>query len=126
MNVDNLMNMLGSDVELVTRSDQWLEEQRKAVASKMNDLASELRAIMLAQRIKTLLQQRNMVAINHILRDEDGRVTDMIIRILNLPDAISLLGSNKNKIDKVNRDMHINSWNEDGYDVETSATLRSA
>lgn len=124
MSLTKLIDTLGDDAALLTRNDEWLEQQRQATAQKMDLLANELRAIMLAQRIKKLLQQKNLVPVQNLLRSECGEVQDIIIRIMNLPDALQILKPTKDHIDEMNRLAQIHGWNEDGYDVETSASLR--
>lgn len=126
MSLINLINTLGDDATLLTRSDEWLERERQATAQKMDMLANELRAIMLAQRIKRLLQQKNLVAVQHLLKSEDGKVRDIIIRLMNLPDALQMLRPTEDHLEEFNRIAQIQGWKKDGYDIEASAALRSA
>lgn len=120
-----LMTELGEDADLLTRHDNWLEEERRSKAVELDKAANELRTIILAQRIKTALQQKNLVAVQQILRDTDGKVRDIIIRILNLPDAYVLLAAPQDTLDETNAAAQIHGWDSDGYDVTTSAALRS-
>lgn len=125
MNLMTLINEIGDDADLLTRSDEWLEEERKATAASLDSIARELQAIQTAQRIKRLLQQRNLVAVQSIIRSTDGEIRDILIRIMNLPDAISILrAQNNDTIDQVNIAGQIAGWTADGYDVATSAQLR--
>lgn len=121
-----LIESLGDDAALLARSDEWLEESRRATAQKMEQLSNELRAIMLAQRVKRLLQQKNLVAVQHLLRNEEGEVKDIVIRLMNLPDALQILKPSEDHLDEMNRMAQLHGWNKDGYDLETSAALRSA
>lgn len=102
----------------------WLEEQRRATAAEIDRLAKELNAILLAQKIKNALQQKNLVALQQILRDNHGNASDIIIRILNLPDALALLDDQRDTLDQLNAAAQLHGWREDGYDVETSKQLR--
>lgn len=120
-----LLHDLGDDADLLTRSDQWLEVERRVTATKMNELAVALRAILLAQRVKRLLQQKNMVAVQHLLRDQTGEVRDIIVRIMNLPDAMQSITDHHDTLDSVNAAAQTHGWRADGYDLDTAESLRS-
>lgn len=126
MSILTLVRELGEDADLLARNDDWLEAERRSKAAELDKAANELRVIMLAQRIKTALQQKNLVAVQQILKDADGKVRDVIIRILNLPDALALLSSPQDTLDEVNLAAQLAGWDKDGYDITTSASLRSA
>lgn len=123
--ITTLIRDLGNDADLLTRSDKWLELERHSTAQRMNELAVALRAIMLAQRIKRLMQQNNMVAVQHLLRDESGQVQDIIIRIMNLPDAMRSLDKQTDTLDAVNTAAQMHGWRADNYDLDTAKSLRS-
>ena len=125
MNLVTLINEIGDDADLLTRSDQWLEESRKSIAASLDSIARELQAIQTAQRIKKMLQQQNLVAVQSIDRDCDGNIEQIIIKIMKLPDAISKLRSeNNDTIDQVNMAGQLVGWSSDGYDIAASAQLR--
>ncbi len=124
MNVMTLMHEIGPNADLLTRSDMWLEEERKSVASKLDQAATDLRAILLAQQIKTALQQKNLVAVQRILKDADGKILDIVIRIMNLPDAMVALSKPRGTIDKLNTAAQLHGWDKDGYDIAASSALR--
>lgn len=126
MSVMELINSMGPDAVLLTRNDDWLERQRQQTAAQMDQLANELRALMLAQRIKRLLQQKNLVAIQHLLRDEDGTIKNIVIRLLSLPEAMQMMKPSKDRLEEVGRIIQLETWAEDGYDLETAAALRTA
>lgn len=124
-NITILMNNIGEDADLLTRCDAWLEQERKIVASQLDEKARELEKLLLAQKIKKLLQQRNLVAVQQILRTAEGDMKDVIIKLMNLPDAIYLLEQqHQETIDKLNTTAQLTTWNDDGYDVATSRALR--
>ena len=125
MTLLNLMTEIGEDADLLTRSDEWLEEERRATASELDRKAQELRAVLLAQRIKKLLQQKNLVAVQQLLRTADGEMQDIIVRIMNLPDAMHLLSSRQDTLDELSTAAQQITWNNDGYDLIRSAALRS-
>ena len=54
----NLISEIGDDADLLIRNDEWLEEERRAIATELDIKAQELRIVLLAQRIKSLLQQK--------------------------------------------------------------------
>jgi hypothetical protein len=125
MSLTNLLNDIGDDADLLTRSDEWLEQERKIVASQLDDRARELEKLLLAQRIKRLLQQKNLVAVQQILRTADGEMKDIIIRLMKLPDALHLLERHRrDTIDDVNVAAQLMNWDYDGYDISTSRALR--
>lgn len=120
-----LINEIGDDADLLTRSDEWLEEERKTTAASLDRTARELHAIQTAQRIKRLLQQRNLVAVQSIIRSEEGDIRDILVRIMSLPDAIALLRAHKNDtLDEINLAAQLVGWNSDGYDTAISSRLR--
>lgn len=86
---------------LLTKSDRWLEQQRRVVSTKIDDLTSQLRSLILAQRIKTKLQDKNCVI---MLRDDD-------IDIQKIQNAIKDV-----ILDPHDSHELIESWIEDGYD----------
>jgi hypothetical protein len=126
MDLIALMTDLGEDADLLTRSDQWLENERRLKTADLDKATKELQAVILAQKIKTHLQQKNLVAIQQILRSADGEIRDIIIRIMNLPDAIAMMQSQSHDVlDKINNLAQITGWKSDGYDLKTSSLLRN-
>lgn len=126
MSVMELIDSMGSDAVLLTRNDEWLERQRLEAAKQIDELANNLRALMLAQRIKGLLQQRNLVAVQHILKNENGTIKNILVRLLPLPEAMRILQPSDDALQEINRTAQIKTWKEDGYDIETSSKLRTA
>ncbi len=124
MNIINLINTLGDDISLLTRSDEWLEVERRSVAQRMDMLAEELRSLMLAQRIKSQLQQKNIVPVQQFERSVDGKISNISIHLMKLPDALLALKQSEDPIDETNRVLQLNNWLHDGYDLETAATMR--
>lgn len=124
--LSNIMDEIGQDADLLTRSDEWLEQERLKRATELEQAAKELHAIQLAQKIKLKLQQKNMVAVQQILRDADGEILNIIVRIMHLPDALSMLASTDSydTVDEVNVAAQVHGWERDGYDVKASAALR--
>lgn len=116
MNVMEIVNSMGSDAVLLTHNDEWLERQRDKTAKHMDELANSLRALMLAQKVKRSLQQRNLVAVQHLLT-ENGEVKDIIIRLLPLPEAIQMLQPSEDKLKEMNRILQLDIWKQDGYEM---------
>lgn len=125
MNLLTLMNEIGEDADLLARNDSWLAMERERKARELEEVAKELRAIDLAQRIKGFLQQRNLVAVQQILRDAGGDVVNIVVKIMNLPDAMSLLQDRTDTLDHLNAAGQMSGWQNDGYDLVTSAALRN-
>jgi hypothetical protein len=124
MTLTTLVRDLGENADYLIKSDQWLEEERKGTADAMNDLAEKLSALMLAQNIKKLLQDQNMVALQELLRNSNGEIEDIIIAITNLPDAVVALKNPRDTDDQINTATQLLTWENDGYDIRTSAALR--
>jgi hypothetical protein len=115
-----LINDLGEDADLLTCSDEWLESERRTTATELDRCANELRAIYLAQRIKRALQQKNLVAVQELVRNMDGDIQDVLIRILDLPKAVRKIRNSAvhDHIDILNAIAQYQGWKKDGYDVE--------
>lgn len=124
MTLTTLVRDLGENADYLIRSDRWLEEERKGTADAMNDLAEKLRALMLAQNIKHLLQDKNLVALQELLRNSNGEVEDIIISITKLPDAVQALKNPRDTDGQINAVTQFITWENDGYDIRTSAALR--
>ena len=125
MSLMNLLDDIGDDIDLLTRSDEWLEQERRNVASELDERARELEKLLLAQKIKRLLQQKNLVAVQQILRSTSGEIKDIIVRLMKLPDAMHLMGQSQvDVLDSVNTSSQFMTWDKDGYDIQTSRSLR--
>ena len=125
MNFLTQINELGEDADLLTRHDCWLETQRNALQGDLEQKATELRAILLAQRIKRLLQQKNLVAVQQLVRSSEGKIVDIVIRIMNLPDALQYLLKPVDTLDEINTAAQVYGWDKDGYDIPVSRALRT-
>jgi len=123
MNLKKTIDELGNNAHLLARNDKWLQRQESSIQEKIDELNEELKSLKLAQEIKRALQQTNKVAIQHILKDDNDNIQDIVIRIIDLPDALSSM-QNNNLLDKVNNKMHLLGWGDDGYDIINSAALR--
>jgi len=124
MKLTNMLKEIGDDADLLTKTDAWLEINRKALAQDVDLKLKELKNILLAQKIKSLLQSKNLVAVQQLLRDNQGNLKEIIVRLMKLPDAVKLMDNSKDLADIINAEHNLRSWNEDGYDIETSRALR--
>lgn len=122
--VSLLEQISADDADLLVKSDEWLENERRDKAELANKAISELKSIMLVQSIKRMLQQKNLVAMQQIVRDEHNSIQDVIIRIVNLPDALAMTSQPHDIIDSINSIAQIDGWESDGYDITRSAALR--
>ncbi len=125
MDIMPLIQEMGEDVDLLTKSDEWLEQERRNKAIEYSKITKELELIMLAQRIKISLQQKNLVVVQQIVRDHKGEIEDILIRILNLPDAIAMLQGPTADYDAINTNLQFEAWDSDGYDIEAASSLRT-
>jgi hypothetical protein len=58
-----MIDEIGGDADLLTRSDEWLDIHRKYLSGRMSELAEELDAVLTAQKYKNVLQSNNLIAI---------------------------------------------------------------
>ena len=118
---------LGDDTDLLLFPDQWLENHRIDLQSRMAELADQLNAVLIAQRFKSYLQQKNMVAICCLNRTATGTPISIIIEIMPLPDAVVILDNDKQDptaMGKVNAEQQERTWVADGYDVSGARRLK--
>lgn len=115
MNLISLIADLGDDTDLLMRSDQWLEEERKSVANHLDQLTTELRAIQIAQKIKRQLQQSNLVPVQSLVKDQDNNIVDVVIRIMPMTDAVAVLKTQSDNAVEVKS--QLSNWLLDGYDI---------
>ena len=116
MNQLNIIEQLGDDADLLTKSDEWLLGQKLKLSQDMSLLAMELKKILLALQIKTRLQQTNLVAVRR--SEQIFNMLDEIIEIMPLPDAVRALQ------DEPDHSGQLCIWAHDGYDVDTAMAMR--
>ena len=119
MSLLTLIEDIGDDIDLLVRSDEWLEEERKSIAAELDRISHELRSIYTAQKLKRYLQQSNLVAVQSFVKDCNGEISDINISIMPLPDAKRKLDadSKTDELDNVNRHVQLCCWKSDGYEV---------
>lgn len=124
----SIINELGDDTDLLLAPDAWLENQRITLQQRLSLLAEQLDGILVAQRIKGQLQQRNLVAVRYIEKTNDVP-SDIVIKVCPITDALAQL-DNDQRDQTIPSDVSENSarqqigvWRSDGYDVETTALL---
>lgn len=115
MSLDTLLNELNDDIDLLARSDEWLEEERKSISFTIDNLLRELSAILKAINIKRVLQDKNLVAIQE-LDENNGQ---LIIKIMKLRDGLNTLksGMNKDELTQANYKAMLTGMLKDGYDL---------
>jgi hypothetical protein len=104
----DIIDELGDNAELLTKSDVWLTIFEAKLGQSLTLLLHELEKVQTTIRIKHRLQQSNQVAVKRLIRS--GRIADEIIEILPLPKAVQLI--------KQTDPDQINIWAADGYDVQ--------
>jgi hypothetical protein len=112
------------DVDLLTKSDAWLEAHRHELAASMNELSGQYAAVLTAQRLKRMLQQTNHVAVQRLVTDQNGQVEDIAISLMPLKEAIKALQFPGVTVGLSNASEQLHCWENDGYDVDTTAALR--
>lgn len=125
MNLMTLISEIGDDYDLLTRSDEWLEEERKSISTDLDRITKELYSVLMAQRAKRLLQDKNLVAVQSLVKDEEGEIKDIAIKVMNIRDAIQLLKKEiGTPLDHLNTIAQIDGWIQDGYDLENATKYK--
>lgn len=117
---ERLIEAIKEDADLLTKSDQWLQEEKNHYTLQLQQTISELKPILLAILIKQKLQQKNMVPRQKLIRDSEGKIRDIVVDICKLQEAIKDI--NLDSIDKYDQLMaagNLATWYSDGYDIET-------
>lgn len=117
---ERLIEAIKEDADLLTQTDQWLEEEKNHYTSQLEATISELKPILLAILIKRQLQQKNMVPALKLQRDENGNVSDVIVEICKLQEAVKCITHKDIDIyDRLIAAGNLATWHNDGYDIET-------
>jgi hypothetical protein len=125
MTLTRLLDSIKNDADLLTRGDAWLEHEREVVSSELQCRADYLKKVIAAQTIKKILQNKNLVAVQHICRNTNNEATDVVIKVMKLPDAIRSIEESNDILDEINSLGQITTWRADGYDIATSRSLRN-
>lgn len=123
MILTELLDRIGDHADLLTYGDAWLEHERITISSELQRKISYLDKVVAAQQIKRMLQDQNIVAVQQIKRSADD-VTDVVIKLMKLPDAIKSIENTVDTLDEINAAGQILTWTADGYDIVSSRSLR--
>lgn len=130
MSDEAITQQLGADTDLLMLPDDWLDNESQSIQQKMALMAEELDRILIAKRVKRVLQQENRVAVRYMELDENGQPTGIVVKICTLPEALLLLENHRNDpnvpsdVARDNANQQIVVWRRDGYDVENSKKIR--
>ena len=125
MDINQTLARIGSDnYDFLLCNDAWLESEYKLKTAKLDNIISELRAIENARKLKRYLQQTNQVIVQRLIRDNDGSVSDISLDIMDLPSAACALEDTVDVIGTINAVSQYTTWQDDGYDVKLSRSLR--
>lgn len=119
-----LLRQLGEEKDLILRTEKWLTQEKISISADIDEKVRELEKILVAIKVKNMLQDKNMVALKQVLRNDNGSIKDIIIKIMSLPDAIDMCEKSENHLDKINYLKHMTEWDKEGYDIKLSADLR--
>jgi hypothetical protein len=125
IDLHNMMLQLAGDLDLLVTSDEWLNQERIYLAADIDQKVRELEKVMLAKKIKCILQNKNMVAVKQIIKTDNGNIKDVVVKLMSLPDAIDLVEQYDDKMGRANYLHQIYNWETDGYDIESSKALRA-
>lgn len=125
MDVHQLLDKIGpNNADMLLCNDAWLQREYRLKAIELGETLSKLRLIELIRNTKKHLQQTNKVAVQRLLRDDDGKISDVTISIMDLPDATNILNDVKDTLDVLNCSAQLQTWHDDGYDIRESYNLR--
>lgn len=119
-----LLSQLGEDKDLILKTEKWLNQEKISLSADIDEKVRELEKILIAIKVKNMLQDKNMVALKQVLRNNSGAIRDIVIKIMSLPDAIDMCNKADNHLDKNNYLRHMTEWDKEGYDIKLSADLR--
>lgn len=125
IDLHNMMLQLAGDLDLLVTSDEWLNQERIYLAADIDQKVRELEKVILAKKIKCILQNKNMVAVKQIIKTDNGNIKDVVVKLMSLPDAIDLMEQYDDKMGRASYLNQINNWETDGYDIESSKALRA-
>ena len=91
MDIEYIIKRLGEDIDLLTMSDDWLEEHRISLSSELVNIEKQLQAVKNAQEIKIKLQQTNLVALEKFIKNDKGETINIEIGITSLNNAIQYI-----------------------------------
>lgn len=125
MDIEYIIRRLGEDIDLLTMSDDWLEEHRISLSSELDNIEKQLQAVKNAQEIKIKLQQTNLVALKKFIKNDKGETINIEIGITSLNNAIQYIKKlpNKSDLDKARMHAQVLGWLADGYDIENANQL---
>jgi hypothetical protein len=115
MGITSLIDQIGDDIDLVTRSDDWLRMERQHKASAASRLLDELKAIDLARELKQRLQQQNLV-VSQTIGTDGIAVTDVTFSINSAQAAANRVPINP--IDQAAHEAQKAVWRQDGHDIK--------
>lgn len=122
----SLIDDLGEAANLLLAPDDWLENQRINLQTRMSILAEELYDVLKVQRAKIDLQQKNMVAVRCFDKIDKSN-HDMTIKLCTLSDAMKQLDkqdpSVPTDISEINTNQQLKTWQRDGYDLSRTKKL---
>jgi hypothetical protein len=106
----DIIDELGDNAELLTKSDLWLSTVEAKLAQNLTLLLQDLEQVQTAIKIKRRLQQNNRVAVKRQIRN--STIPDEIIEILPLSKAVKAANQG-------NLSDQVGVWAADGYDIQS-------
>lgn len=125
MDIAELINKIGpSNIDMLLCNDDWLQNEYKIKAMELGETLTQLRRLELVRDTKRRLQQVNKVAVQRLVRDNSGDISDVVISIMDLPDAAHTVTKSVDVLDDINNAAQLQTWHNDGYDITNSYNLR--
>ena len=114
----NMPECVRQDADLLTRSNSWLNMQLQFLETEQSKIGKEIGLIKLILNAKKSMYDNGLVAVHEFLRDENGEIDDMVIRLVKVEDAIKNLNKNGNDTEALMYKMgQMTCWESDRVDI---------
>lgn len=114
----NMPECVRQDADLLTRSNSWLNMQLKLLENEHSKIGKEIGLIKLVLNAKKTMYDSGLVAVHEFLRDENGEIDDMVIKLVKVEDAMKDLNQNGNDTEALLYKMgQMTCWESDEVDV---------
>jgi hypothetical protein len=115
----NIPEDVRQDADLLTRSDNWLNTQIKLLEEEYSKIGKELGLFKLVLKAKQAMYDSGLVAIHQFMRNENGEIDDMVIKLVKADQAIRQLNKNGNDEDALLYKMgQMTCWDNDNIKVD--------
>lgn len=114
----NIPEDIRQDADLLTRSDSWLNTQIKILEVEHSKTGKELGLLKLVIKAKQAMYDSGLVAVHQFMRDKNGEIDDMVIKLVKASQAVRQLNKNGNDEPALLYKMgQMTCWDDDNVQV---------